>query len=137
MKKIILVAVLLNCLVAVTVNAQSSSPASGTPKVWIDNDKIRVTEYISLPGKDVCGSGMHSHTDHGNILLTDARVKLSRPDGSSEIETFDLANKKMMIETGGKKQTISTEGVVWVKGEKHKVVNIGQKPIRFYLIETK
>src|SRR5882757_7316665 len=50
--------------------AQTPGDAPET-KVLIDNDKIKVTEYTSQPGQEVCGQGQHTHADHTTILLTD------------------------------------------------------------------
>jgi len=57
-------------------------------KVILENDKLKVTEYTSTPGKDVCGKGKHTHAPHLSILLTDAIVRQTTPDG--KIQDFDL-----------------------------------------------
>ena len=137
MKKIFFSSIAFVCFFLLKANAQNSTYISNGPSVLVDNEKIRITEYISLPGKDVCGNGMHTHTDHGNILLTDAHVKVKKEDGSSENQIFDSLSQKLIIEKNGIKQTIPTKGVFWVSGETHSVVNIGKKPMRFYIVEVK
>src|SRR5689334_12938248 len=93
-----------------------SSAFAQQSKVIVDNDKIKITEYTSLPGKEVCGAGMHTHTDHGNILMTDAKVKVAYADGSSHIGTFDSKKHQLTIEQNGKKQVVSSYGAFWAKG---------------------
>lgn len=105
-------------------------------KVLVDNDKIRITEYISRPGEDVCGKGKHSHPDHATILLTDAKVRTTKADGTTEIETYSAGQQLYVVDRNGKTEKMSTDGVFWVKGTTHSVTNIGNKPIRFYIIET-
>jgi len=132
-KNDIIFALLLVCFGSFAAKAQKVKDNG----LLLDNEKLRITQYIANPGKDVCGEGMHTHTDHCNILLTGAKVKVTKPDGSYEIHTFDAENKKVTIEKDGKKLTIPTEGVVWANGETHSVVNIGEKPMKFYIVEVK
>lgn len=106
-------------------------------KIIVDNEKIRITEYTSLPGKDVCGSGMHTHTEHGNILMTDAKVNVTYPDGSTEIHVYDSKSKKLTIDKKGGKLVIPSDGAFWVNGETHELKNTGNSALVFFLIETK
>ena len=73
---------------AVYGKSQQNIFATDTIKTILENDKVKVTEYISTPGKDVCGKGMHTHAPHLSILLTDAKVTVTTPDGKTQI--FDV-----------------------------------------------
>lgn len=87
--------------------------------VILENDQLKVTEYISTPGNDVCGKGKHSHPAHLSILLTDANVKLTTADG----KTQDL--------------NLKAGTAFWSEPETHMVVNNGDKPTKVYLVELK
>ncbi|MFT3946454.1 MAG: hypothetical protein QM763_12870 [Agriterribacter sp.] len=106
-------------------------------KVIVDNDKIKITQFTSLPGADVCGKGLHSHMEHGIILMTDAKLKVTLADGTSHNETFDSKKHQLTIETNSKKQIIPNDGAFWAKGETHEVMNVNNKPLIYYMIETK
>lgn len=88
-------------------------------KVLVDNDQVRVLEYIGRPRLGVCGTGMHSHPDHVTVVMTDARVKVTLPDGKS----FVADNKAgdVFFEAAGT----------------HSVENIGGRDVRSLLIELK
>lgn len=106
-------------------------------KVIVDNNKIKITQFTSFPGGDVCGKGVHTHIEHGIILMTDAKLKVTPEDGSSINETFDSKKHQLTIEKNGKKQIISSDGAFWAKGETHEVMNVGNKPLIYYMIEPK
>ena len=55
---------------AVYGKSQQDIRVSDTIKVILENDKLKVTEYTTTPGKDVCGKGNHTHGPHLSILLT-------------------------------------------------------------------
>lgn len=88
-------------------------------KVLVDNDQVRVLEYIGRPRLGVCGQGMHSHPDHVTVVMTDARVKVTLPDG----KTFLADNKAgdVFFEAAGT----------------HSVENVGGRDVRSLLIELK
>lgn len=130
MKQFSITLFVMLCISAISAKAQES-------KVLIDNDKIKVTEYISQPGKDVCGTGKHSHVDHATILLSDAKVKTINADGVTEIETYSAAKHLYIVSKNGKTDKIPIDGTFWVPGASHSVTNIGNKPLRFYIVETK
>ena len=92
---------------------------SDTIKVILENDKLRVTEYSSTPGKDVCGKGMHTHAPHLSILLTDAFVRQTTADG--KVQDFDL----------------KAGTTFWSEADTHIAINSGNKPAKAYLIELK
>ena len=70
MKKILFISTFIFILCTYS-RAQKKSPVKDTEKVLFENNKMKVTEYISSPGKDVCGKGKHSHGPHLDIAITD------------------------------------------------------------------
>jgi len=88
-------------------------------KVLVDNDQVRVLEYIGKPRLGVCGQGMHSHPDHITVVQSPAKVKVTLPDGKS----FVAENKPgdVFFEPAGT----------------HSVENIGSRETRSLLIELK
>ncbi len=80
---------------------------------------MKVVEYVSTPGKDVCGKGMHSHTPHLTIMLTDALVTVTTPGG--KVQNYD----------------IKAGFASWFEADTHIVINNGLMPVRAYLIELK
>lgn len=88
-------------------------------KVLVDNDQVRVLEYVGRPRLGVCGIGMHSHPDHVTVVLDDTRVKVTMADGKS----FLAENKAgtVFFEPAGT----------------HSVENIGGRDVRSLLIELK
>ncbi len=88
-----------------------------TTFVVFENSKLKLTEYISTPGKDVCGPGMHSHVPHLSILLTDASVSLTTEDG----KTQDI--------------NLKSGATFWSDAETHMVLNDGNNTVKVYLVE--
>ena len=88
-------------------------------KVLVDNDQVRVLEYIGKPRLGVCGQGMHSHPDHVTVVQSPAKVTVTLPDGKS----FVAENKPgdVFFEPAGT----------------HSVENIGSRETRSLLIEIK
>jgi len=80
---------------------------------------LKVVEYASTPGKDACGKGMHSHSPHLTIFLTDALIRLTTKDGKSQ--DFD----------------IKAGFTLWSEAETHLAINNGSKPAKVYLVEVK
>ncbi|MBO9563752.1 MAG: hypothetical protein J7621_13305 [Niastella sp.] len=103
----------------------------------LDNDKVKITEYISKPGQDVCGTGNHTHGNHATILLTDAKVKTIESDKTVVIETYQADKHLYTAVKNGKTEKMTTDGTFWAKGATHSVTNVGDKILRFYIIETK
>lgn len=118
MKYILLVAFCFISL-SVYVKSQTVTESKDTILVILENSRLKVTEYLSTPGKDICGTGKHSHNPHLTILLTDALANLIKEDGKSEL--FDL----------------KAGTTFWSEAETHTVINNGNKPAKVYLIETK
>lgn len=38
-------------------------------KIVLENERVRVLEYIGKPRLGVCGEGMHSHPDHVTVVM--------------------------------------------------------------------
>lgn len=88
-------------------------------KVVLENDRVRVLEYVSRPGLGICGRGRHSHPAHLNVLLTDAKAKIITPDGKTVIGQ-------------NKAGDVFREDAVT-----HTVENIGGSGVRAYMVEIK
>lgn len=88
-------------------------------KVLVDNDQVRVLEYVAKPRLGVCGRGMHSHPDHVTVVMSQVKAKVTLPDG----KTFIGENKPgdVFFEPAGT----------------HSVENIGGGEARSLLIELK
>ncbi len=95
----------------------AQSAADG--KVVLDNSSVKVYEFESKPGKDVCGAGKHSHPAHLTVLLTDATISITSPDGK-------VSTKKLKAGTS-----------FWSEAETHMVVNGGGGDVKIQLIEVK
>ncbi|HRO47466.1 hypothetical protein [Agriterribacter sp.] len=118
MKKLFLFVICFLAFVIYGKSQQKSSPTD-TIKVILENDKVKVTEYFSTPGKDVCGKGTHTHPPHLSIFLTDAKARLIMADGKTQ--DFDL----------------KAGTAFWSEAETHMVINNGNKPAKVYLVEVK
>ena len=88
-------------------------------KVLVDNDQVRVLEYIGKPRLGVCGQGMHSHPDHVTLVGAPSKVKVTLPDGKS----FVAENK--------------AGDVFFEPAGMHSVENIGGHETRSILVELK
>ena len=105
---------------ASAVSAQDAAKTSPEHyKVTFENEKVRVLEYDAAPGGAVCGLGKHSHPAHLTILLTDATVKVTLPDG------------KVVTVNGKKGDTF------WEPAVTHEVENVGGTEAKSYVIELK
>lgn len=98
---------------------QSIDPISKSEQLVLDNDLFSVVEYVSEPKGDVCGKDMHHHKPHLTILLSDAKVIITTPEGNSqEVEApFGTA--------------------LWTEEETHAVINNGTSPTRMMLVFPK
>ena len=102
-----------------SVRGQETVNVQDTVQVLVDNAQLKVTEYISTPGKEVCGAGFHHHDPHLVIVLTDASVSLT-------------------VE-GGQTQNISVKAgtTLWSEAETHMVINNREKPVKMLLVDVK
>ena len=91
----------------------------GSYRVVLENDLIRVLEIFSRPRTWLCGDGEHSHPAHLTVALSDARVRVTLPDG----EKIDTSHR--------------LGDVFWSEAETHTVENVGSGSVRALLIELK
>lgn len=102
--------------------AKAQDPAKSRPdefRVVLENDKVRVLHLVSRPGKPVCGVGRHTHPAHLTIALSDARVRVTLPDGTKIVGTQKLGD------------------VAWSEPDDHTTENVGGSSIRALLVEIK
>jgi quercetin dioxygenase-like cupin family protein len=118
MTKIYLIPAVLFGLIANGI-IQLQVSTKDNEKVIIDNDKLTVTEFVSNPGNNVCGTDMHSHEAHLTIVLTDAFVSITASDGKSQ---------NLELKVGD---------TFWFEPETHQVLNIGDQPVKMLLINLK
>jgi hypothetical protein len=89
-------------------------------KVVLENDRLRVLEYVSRPGLAVCGSGMHSHPEHLTVVLSAGKVRIRTPDG--KVVTTPETPPGL---------------VFWSGAETHEVENVSGREMRSLVIELK
>jgi hypothetical protein len=118
MKQLFLFAICFFCF-AVYGKSQQNTPVSDTIRVILENNKVKVTEYVSNPGKDICGKGKHTHAPHLSILLTDAKVALTTSDGKTQIVDVKAGT------------------TFWSEAETHIAINRGSKVAKAYIVEVK
>jgi hypothetical protein len=99
--------------------SQTESPVKDTIRVVFENEKMKVTEYISNPGKDVCGIGKHSHAAHLDIAITDITTTVTGEDG--KVQNFELR----------------AGSTFWNKAVTHVAINNGNKPAKLIIVEPK
>lgn len=96
-----------------------SSQKANEGQLIVDNEKVRVYSYDGSPGKDVCGLGKHSHPAHLTVLLTDANITITTPDGK-------VSSVKMKAGSS-----------FWSEAETHTVINSGTNEVKCQIIELK
>ncbi len=99
--------------------SQSGNPVKDAAPVILENDKVKVTEFVSNPGGDACGIGKHRHNERLVIAITDASIKMTTEDGKTQ--NLDL----------------KAGTAFWGGTEMHSVVNTGKQPAKFYAVEVK
>lgn len=91
--------------------------AKNVTKVALENDKVRVLEFLIRPGEKAT---MHNHpNDHVVYFMSDAKIKLTYPDGKSE--ELDLKGGQSM----------------WVKAGSHETNNAGKTVVHYLVVELK
>jgi|GEM_PF-593506 len=91
----------------------------GAYRVALDNEHLRVLDFISRPGLGVCGIGMHSHPAHLTIALTAGKVRDTAADGKSIVVAINAGD------------------MFWSEAQTHETENIGGKDSRALLVELK
>lgn len=119
MKKLFIVLFVVGFALAGKSQSQSGNSAKVAAPVILENDKVKVTEFVSAPGGDACGKGKHSHNERLVIAITDASIKLTTEDGKTQ--NLDLKSGTAF----------------WGGTETHSVVNSGKEPAKFYAVEVK
>ncbi len=99
--------------------AQSDGNKNENGKILVNNDKVKVVEFVAAPKANVCGSGMHFHKPHLTVALTDAKVLITTPDG-----------KKQEAE-------IPANAALWFDAGTHAAVNTGDADTRLLLVYLK
>jgi hypothetical protein len=114
-----LVALLAGFGISADALAQDAAQVSRRSyKVVLENEQVRVLEYVSKPGLGLCGQGVHSHPDHLTVLLTAAKGKVTQ-DG-----------KTLVVEK-------KAGEIFWEPASTHSVENIGGSGARAYIVELK
>ncbi len=102
--------------------AAAQDPARVMPRAYrvvLENDRVRVLEFISRPGMGICGEGMHSHPARLNIAMSGWQGVASTPNSPA-------------------KAVQRKEGeVFWREAETHKVENTGKASSRVLIVELK
>ncbi|MCI0655742.1 MAG: cytoplasmic protein [Acidobacteria bacterium] len=101
-----------------------ADPSPGKPplqseRVLLENDKVRVLEYVSKPSGGVCGVDRHSHPAHVTIVLEAARDRMTPEGGKPEVADLKAGD------------------VFWSEAETHTDVNIGKSDSRLIVVEIK
>ncbi len=118
MKKLSLI---LGGLVGSIILAFGNEPVKNgdSGQVILENEKVMVVQYISMPGEGTCGTGMHEHEAHLTIILTGGAVSVIHEGGEAHV--FDL-------EAGT---------TLWSEAEKHEVINSGEDVLKVLLVYLK
>lgn len=83
-----LCAAAMAALVSVAADSPTMDPVKISPQYYtvrVDNDRVRVYEWRLKPGER---EQMHSHPDGVLIILADAKIKSTSPDGTSTTATL-------------------------------------------------
>ena len=85
-------------------------------KLAFENDRVRIAEITFKPGDKIA---MHSHPDHYIYVLSDGKLVLSYPDGT----TKDFEGK--------------AGDVAWIPAESHAAQNVGTTEFKALVVELK
>lgn len=119
MKKVLIILFIAGFSLVGKGQSQSGNAGKDAPNVILENDKVKVTEFLSAPGADACGKGKHSHNERLVIAITDASIQMTTEDGKTQ--NLDL----------------KAGTAFWGGTETHSVVNTGKQPAKFYAVEIK
>ena len=113
----ILFAALFFCSFTQMAFAQDATKVdSAHYKVEFENDQLRIIRVTYAPGEK---SNMHEHSEGVVVTLTDARSKVTLPDGKTQ---------DFIVKAGR---------AAWSPASKHAVENISDKPYEGFYIEMK
>jgi mannose-6-phosphate isomerase-like protein (cupin superfamily) len=119
MKKVLIILFIAGFSLVGKGQSQSGNTGKDAPNVILENDKVKVTEFLSAPGADACGKGKHSHNERLVIAITDASIQMTTEDGKTQ--NLDL----------------KAGTAFWGGTETHSVLNTGKQPAKFYAVEIK
>ena len=85
-------------------------------KLLFENERVRVMEVTFKPGQKIAA---HSHPDHFVTVLEAGKLKISKPDGTSN--EVDLQK----------------EQVLWINAETHWAENTGKSEVKLLVTELK
>jgi len=113
----ILAAIAMLSIASSAAMAQDATKAAPSLyKALLENDRVRVMEYVSKPGEK---AAMHVHPAHLGYILSAGKAKFTTADGKSqEIEA-------------------KVGQVLWLEPTTHTVENIGTTELRVLVIDLK
>ncbi|MGA7401721.1 MAG: cupin domain-containing protein [Candidatus Sulfotelmatobacter sp.] len=109
----------LLCFASSAVLAQDVLKVAGGPethKVVLDNDEVRMLDARVQPGQKVA---MHSHPPNTVYYMTDCKLKVTAPDGKTQIAESKAAT------------------AIWRGETKHAVENVGTAECHLVQTELK
>jgi len=112
-------AVAMATLVAVAADSSTMDPVKISPQYYtvrLDNDRVRVLEWRLKPGGK---EQMHGHPDGVVIILADATLKSTSPDGTSTTTAYVNGDVK------------------WRKALSHSLENVGSTEAHALAVELK
>lgn|SRR6185436_12362118 len=112
-------AILLAGALAVRADQTPVKMPLQSERVLLENDKVRVLEYVSKPEGGVCGVDRHAHPAHVTIVLETARDRMTTQGGKVEVADLKVGD------------------VFWSEAETHTDVNIGKTDSRLIVVEIK
>ena len=111
---------ILACAIALaSVLVMAQDPITVGPDIYkklFENERIRVIEVTFKPGAKM---GLHSHPDHFVYALTEGKLIISKPDGTSQV----VEGKPGLY--------------FWIGAESHQAENIGTTEFKLLVTELK
>jgi hypothetical protein len=102
--------------------ASAQDPARVMPRAFrvaLENDKLRVLEFVGRPGMGICGEGMHSHPARLSVVM----------NGYKSVVTTPTSAARPAARNDGE--------VFWSEAVTHKVENVGKTNSRVLIVELK
>jgi beta-alanine degradation protein BauB len=90
-----------------------------TYRVALENEHLRVLDFVGRPGMGICGEGMHSHPPHLTIVMSDWQGVASTPDTPAHPVQRKFGD------------------VFWSEAVTHKLENTGKANARVLIVELK
>lgn len=109
-------------LLSATIFSSASfaeDPLNVAPKMYkklFENERVRVLEVTFNPGDKI---KEHSHPDHFVTVLEPGKLKIFKPDGSSQ------------------EMELAKEQVIWIPSETHWAENTGKTIVKLLVSEMK